>query len=428
MKFKKLTGFTPLLRDVLFILIINYCPDFFFSKFYRLKIFRFIRAKNYETPKFYQADRILKSLSGDSKELLSLSKENYKNSINKINSKKIDSLLPTNLINFRKGNTSTIFVPDGWFETNSINSELWGMQLRFLKKGLEQCGYEVTIVQLSTYTAQYSIIETYIIKSDLVIIYSLSVLKEYIYLFNEVMSKKVIKEKNLKILGVITASPNNELLNIYKKWSSFTYDVMYYEESSIFKESLEEIFKVHHFPLIQLPDQAEFKSKFKPTIHFSGLLKQNRRAWLLVLRYICIVLKTNCTIWPISDIVTNNLRRTSYKPASEFAKIAQNHGFGFVMVHRSPGTDAHLIGSFFSYYTLGTIPIVQMQDLKNFSIDLVPYVDYFPIKTDLELATVLKCGIDNPEYFEILRKRIVHRMQIDFSPDESVKKLLRNFT
>jgi hypothetical protein len=426
MKFKKISGFMPLLRDLQFILIIIYLPDFLFSKLYKFKIFGKIRAKNYETPKFYQAKKIIKSLPSNSQELLSLSKENYKNFVNKKITKNSDSLLLNNLINFRKDYVSTIFVPDGWFESHSVNSQLWGMQLKFLKKGLERCGYEVSVVQLNSHTAKNSILENCILKSDLVIIYSISVLKDYFHLFNEIVSIKNLKDKNLKILGVITASPNNELLSIYKKWSTIIDGVVYYEESSIFKHALEETFKVHHFPLIQLPDEIEFNNKFKPTIHFSGLLKQNRRAWLIVLRYICILLKTNCTIWPISDIVTNNLRRTSYKPANEFAQIVQNHGFGFVMVHRSPSSDAHLIGSFFSYYTLGTIPIVQMQDLKNFSSDLVPYVDYFPIQTDLELATVLKCGIDNPEYFEILRKRIIHRIQTDFSPETSVKKLLHN--
>jgi hypothetical protein len=116
--------------------------------------------------------------------------------------------------------------------------------------------------------------------------------------------------------------------------------------------------------------------------------------------------------------------RQLYLPSEIISEQRSKYGFGFVMVHRNHNDDAHLIGSFWDYYRLGVIPIVQMQEIKPIASYMTPYLDYFPVKTDLDLYAVLSLGKKYPEHFEELRKRILNRMNTEFSPEVVIKKLL----
>jgi hypothetical protein len=113
-----------------------------------------------------------------------------------------------------------------------------------------------------------------------------------------------------------------------------------------------------------------------------------------------------------------------YLPSEIISEQRSKYGFGFVMVHRNNNDDAHLIGSFWDYYRLGVIPIVQMQEIKPIASYMTPYLDYFPVKSDLDLYAVLSLGKNYPEYFEELRKRILNRMSTEFSPVIVINKLL----
>ena len=94
------------------------------------------------------------------------------------------------------------------------------------------------------------------------------------------------------------------------------------------------------------------------------------------------------------------------------------------MMHRNHNDDAHLIGSFWDYYRLGVIPIIQMQNIKPIAPYMTPYLDYFPVKSDQDLYNILSLSKRSPEYFEKLRQRILTRMKTEFSPEIVIKKLL----
>jgi hypothetical protein len=94
------------------------------------------------------------------------------------------------------------------------------------------------------------------------------------------------------------------------------------------------------------------------------------------------------------------------------------------MIHRDHKTDASLIGSFWDYYRLGIIPLVQMQNIREMASYLIPYLDYFPFENDLDLYGILAASKNNPDHFNLLKKRIVERMRYEFNSEAVVKRML----
>jgi hypothetical protein len=227
------------------------------------------------------------------------------------------------------------------------------------------------------------------------------------------------------VVGVITAGPEEYSIDKYHQWRKILKKVLYYEEHSEYKQILSDIFFVIHTPYIQLTSESiSHQAKFTTTVHVSCLLKLNRIAWLLVLRYICITLKIPYFIRLISNVLSYKNIRSTYISNELIAEERMGFGFGFIMVHRKPKLDAHLIGSFWDYYRLGIIPLVQMQKIKEIATYLTPYLDYFPIENDTDLFSILDISRDNPNHFGNLRLRILERMKNEFSAKSVVNKIL----
>lgn len=94
------------------------------------------------------------------------------------------------------------------------------------------------------------------------------------------------------------------------------------------------------------------------------------------------------------------------------------------MVHRSHNEDANLIGSFWDYYKLGVIPLVQMQNIKEIASYMIPYLDYFPIENDIDLYSILAISKSNSVHFNTLKLRILKRMEVEFTPLNVVRNIL----
>jgi hypothetical protein len=228
-----------------------------------------------------------------------------------------------------------------------------------------------------------------------------------------------------KIIGVITASPSKRRLNKYKEWAHVLHAVIYYEENSDYRRELEKIIPTFHIPLLQItPIGTTLANKFSPSVHSSCLLKYNRGSWLLTLKYQALALGIKYHIRAMSIPLSNKGFRKLYQSNDTISIERSVYGFGFVMIHRNQNLDAHLIGSFWDYYRLGVIPVIQMQEVRSVASYMHPYLDYFPINSDQDLFIVLSLGKSSPELFDQLRIRILSRMQTEFTPKIIVGRLL----
>jgi hypothetical protein len=143
-----------------------------------------------------------------------------------------------------------------------------------------------------------------------------------------------------------------------------------------------------------------------------------------VLRYICISLKIPYFIRLISNVLSYKNIKSTYIANELITQERVKFGFGFIMVHRNPKLDAHLIGSFWDYYRLGIIPLVQMEKVQEMASYLIPYLDYFPIENDADLFSILHISKDYPAHFGNLRLRILERMKNEFNTTNVVNKIL----
>lgn len=325
----------------------------------------------------------------------------------------------------RKENKALIVIPNGWLNSESSEGRTQGPQIEFLIKGLRSIGFDISIFEVFKRNCDLTAIENKLEEFNVIFIWSLTTISPedefYEFLKNYSKSDLIIH----KLIGVITASPSKRRLVKYSKWAAILGHVIYYEENSQFRQQLTKLLNTVHIPLLQLsPEDTTSSSQFSSSIHTSCLLKYNRAAWILTLRYQCLTLGIKYHIRTMSLPLAEKKLRELYLPSELISEQRSKYGFGFVMVHRSHNDDAHLIGSFWDYYRLGVIPIVQMQEIKPIATYMTPYLDYFPVKSDLDLYAVLSLGKNYPEHFEELRKRILNRMSTEFSPAIVINKLL----
>jgi hypothetical protein len=315
-----------------------------------------------------------------------------------------------------------IIIPDKWIDPLSAEGRTQGPQISFLKEGLEQNGFVTEIIQLKKDSL---ILNIDILEPQLVFIWSLTYFDPNSEIFKIFYSPLLQESKQFMVVGVITANPDIDLINRYRDWRKILKKVLFYEEQSEYKKILDTIFEVVHMQIIQLtPDSIKYQKDFDTTVHASCLLKFNRIAWLLVLRYICTCLEISYFIRLISNALSYKNIRSTYISNELIVEERIKYGFGFVMLHRNYKVDANLIGSFWDYYRLGIIPLVQMQNIEEMASYMIPYLDYFPFESDIDLFAILKASKNDPNHFNKLRLRILDRLKYEFKPETVVKNVL----
>jgi hypothetical protein len=416
----KLKAFFTVIRDLFFIALVEYLPNRFYLAFYKECFLKIIRRKKFNQPTFMSIKSLQDLSILRSKEILHTSViayECFADSKNR-NTLKYESKTDANS-NLKK---AKIIIPDNWSNPLSVEGRTQGPQILFLKEGLEQNGFATEIIQLNRNSSS---LDNNLLESQLVFIWSLTYFDPDSSVFNIFCSPILQASKKPLVVGVITASPNKDQINRYQKWTRILKKVLYYEEKSDFKKTLDIIFEVTHTQYIQLTPNLNTNQKdFSVSVHASCLLKQNRVAWLLVLRNSCISLKIPYFIRLMSNAVSYKNIRGTYISNELIVEERIKFTFGFVMIHRDHKTDASLIGSFWDYYRLGIIPLVQMQNIREMASYLIPYLDYFPFENDLDLYGILAASKNNPDHFNLLKKRIVERMRYEFNSEAVVKRML----
>lgn len=410
-------------KDLLSIAIIEYLPDKMFICFYSTVFVKYFRLSKYHEPNFIKE-----------KYLISNSNSEYADNLNQLESqisKSIESAYPedfkvkTDNKPAGEQKKALIIIPNGWLNTDTNEGRTQGPQIEFLIKGLTDSDFEVSTFEVIKENSDFTPLENKIEVYEVVFIWSLTIISPEDDFFKYLKCYSKSETLRAKIIGVITASPSSSRLLKYKKWKAILDTVVYYEADSEFKNELEKLFNTIHTPYIQLHSiDTKTLTKFTPSVHVSCLIKYNRVAWLLTLRYQSLVNEVKYHIRTMSIPLAENKIRELYLPIEFIASQRSKYGFGFIMMHRNHNDDAHLIGSFWDYYRLGVIPIIQMQNIKPIAPYMTPYLDYFPVKSDQDLYNILSLSKRSPEYFEKLRQRILTRVRTEFSPEIIVKKLL----
>ena len=415
--------YSPMFKDLLSIAIVEYLPDKMFIYFYSSIFVKYFRLSKYHEPKFVKE-----------KYLIPDSNSEYENNLNQLEiqiSKYSESTYPEDL-KAKTDDKSTgeqkkalIIIPNGWLNSDTDEGRTQGPQIEFLIKGLTDSDFEVSTFEVIKVNSNFTPLENKIGEYEVIFIWSLTIISPEEDFFNYLRCHSKSKTFRAKLIGVITASPSSSRLLKYKKWKAILDTVVYYEADSEFKDQLEKLFNTIHTPYIQLHStDTKTLTNFTPSVHVSCLIKYNRVAWLLTLRYQSLVNEVECHIRTMSIPLAEKNIRELYLPIEFIASQRSKYGFGFIMIHRNYNEDAHLIGSFWDYYRLGVIPIIQMQNIKPIAPYMTPYLDYFPVKSDQDLYNILSLSKRSPEYFEKLRQRILTRMRTEFSPEIVVKKLL----
>ena len=418
----KIKAFIFVVRDILYVALVESLPNNLFRFFYRIRLYNITKQKIYRYP-IFMSKKTLQKLS------ISLSKKVLDSSIGALNSysenesRKNTQFGNDSSLNINKlSRKAKIIIPCGWIDTLSAAGRTQGPQILFLEKGLKQNGYDVEIIQLKKDHSELSI-STF--ESQLIFIWSLSYFDPNMEAFRVFSSKLIQTKHSFMVVGVITAGPEEYPTDKYHQWTKILKKVLYYEEHSEYRKNLSDIFCVIHTPYIQLTSESiNYQLNFSATVHVSCLLKLNRIAWLLVLRYICISLKIPYLIRLISNVLSYKNIKSTYIANELITQERVKFGFGFIMVHRNPKLDAHLIGSFWDYYRLGIIPLVQMEKVQEMASYLIPYLDYFPIENDADLFSILHISKDYPAHFGNLRLRILERMKNEFNTTNVVNKIL----
>ena len=423
----KIKALTLIMRDLFYSVSIEYLPDYMFKLFYKFKLFHKTKKQKYNNPIFMGKKALQSSSLIRRQQILSNSLEALKDF-----SKNKGILAIENLVENRNNVDSNvnskkalIIIPDGWIDTSRVEGRTQGPQILFLKKGLEQNRFDTKVIQLRKDNLNFHVD---IMNYQLIFIWSLTYFDPNSNAFKLIYQESSQATEILKVIGVITASPDANLIEKYNEWAKILKKVLYYEEESEFKKLLDGIFEVKHTQYLQLPSEVLVPDRnFSSSVHSSCLLKQNRIAWLVTLRYICISLKINYSIRVISNALSYKKIKASYMPNKVIDEERKKFGFGFVMTHRNYNEDANLIGSFWDYYKLGLIPLVQMQNMKEIASYMIPYLDYFPIENDVDLYSVLAISKSNSAHFNTLKLRILKRMEDEFTPSNVVKNILHKF-
>lgn len=423
--------------EIFSVYLINKSSNKTFKVFYSKLFLNFFTVDGYSTPVFLN----LKSYSAQKSNLVNqlLSIIDDKILSNPLKTLDRSALAPKSKVH--RMNT-VILIPKGWRTTEHHNYGTQGAQIEFLLQGLNENYHNVTILEIDNQTNVYegclevrqgdkldsfSYLDI-ITNSNIIFVWSLTMLKPDFDFFTQLNKEMDLNSKSgQKWIGVITKSPAMHVLKVYEKWSKTLSAAVFYEENSPYVESLKKIFRVIHIPIIPLiPTKIVADEAFKTSVHFSGLLKQNRLAWLFTLRYQCIALDIDYKIIAISNLLKKKNSSGKYEPFQIFAEKKSKFGFGFVLTHRDVSTDAQLIGSFWDCYQLGLIPIVQMQNRSDLSSYLVPFLDYFPVYDSSDLMTILLAAKKHPELFNKIRDRIKLRVQHEFNSKTIISHLLRS--
>lgn len=433
-KLKKLLRY---IFEIFSVYLINKSSNKTFKVFYTKRFLNFFTIDGYSTPVFlnlksYSAQKfnmVNELLSTIDDKILSIPLETLDRSV----------LTPESIVHRLN---IVILIPKGWRTTEHHNYGTQGAQIEFLLQGLHENYHNVTILEIDNQTNVYEDclevklddkLDSFryldiITNSNIIFVWSLTMLKPDFDFFTQLNKELDLNSKSgQKWIGVITKSPAMHVLKVYEKWSKTLSGAVFYEENSPYVENLKKIFRVIHIPIIPLiPTKIVADEAFKTSVHFSGLLKQNRLAWLLTLRYQCIALGIDYKIIAISNLLKKKNSSGKYEPFQTFAEKKSKFGFGFVITHRDVNTDAQLIGSFWDCYQLGLIPIVQMQNRSNLSSYLVPFLDYFPVYDSSDLMTILLAAKKHPELFNKIRDRIKLRVQHEFNSKKIISNLLRS--
>jgi hypothetical protein len=342
----KIYGLLIVLRDLQYIFLVKYLPNKLFMYFYKIGFLNFIKKPLYKYPSFI-SKKSLESVSEiHSRKILDTSIEALNNYSQNRSSNNVKFKHESNS-NFAESfylRNAKIIIPYGWVDPSGAEGRTQGPQIFFLKKGLEKNKFNTEIIQLREDDSKLNID---ISESQLIFIWSLTQLDPRSEAFRIFHSSHLNVNKKATIVGVITAGPEIKLIEKYKEWKKILSKVIFYEEDSEYKKKIDEIFEVVHTPYIQInPKSLEFQKEFYQSVHASCIIKNNRMAWLVTLRYICVSLNLNYFIRIISGALTYKGYRESYISNELIVEERINYGFGFVMTHRDSNGDADLIGSF----------------------------------------------------------------------------------
>lgn len=426
----KINGISIVLRDLLYIFSVKYFPNKLFKYFYQIGLFKLYKKPLYKYPSFISKKSLDSVSEIHSRKILDTSSEALNNYLlnEPSNNVKLNHETKSNFAEIFHVRNAKIIIPYGWVDPSTAEGRTQGPQILFLKKGLEKNKFNVEIIQLrDDYDDLVLNIDPS--ESQFIFIWSLTQVDPRSKALRVFLSSHLNMNKNATIVGVITAGPEIKLIERYMEWKKILSKVIFYEEDSEYKNEIDKIFEVVHTPYLQInPNFLDIQKDFYPSVHASCIIKHNRIAWLVVLRYICVFLNLNYHIRIISNALTLKRNRESYISNELIVEERMNYGFGFVMAHRDSIRDADLIGSFWDYYRLGVIPIVQKQKYNQISSYLIPYLDYFPCESDLDLLAILKASKENPTHFSILKLRLLDRMRSEFTPEIVIRKLLKNLS
>ena len=414
------------LKDLIKIGLIEFLPNKLLIFFYSPIMVTLFRINGYSNPGFVK-EKYLSRLNNERSASILIKVKNLTLEYNESNlQKKSQEIFKTKIsIRDSEENKALLIIPNGWLNSQSVEGRTQGLQIEFLIEGLRNNGFEVSIFEVLKTDFDLTPIKDNLEEFSVIFIWSLTIISPESEFYEFIKNYSKLGLIKHKIIGVITASPSQSRLVKYSKWAPILGRVIYYEEISVFRLQLQNLLDTVHVPLLQFdPKDTISSTQFSPSVHTSCLLKYNRVAWLLTLRYQCLIIGVKYHIRTMSIPLSVKKLRELYLPSEVISEQRSRYGFGFVMVHRSQTDDAHLIGSFWDYYRLGVIPIVQMQEIKPIASYMTPYLDYFPVESDLDLFTILNLGKRFPEYFEQLRKRILTRMSTEFSPEAVTRNLL----
>ena len=410
------------LKHIFFILLIEKFNDKSFKLIFNSSFIRSTKLREYSYPEFILESNLrslnLKSsvaLNKDSQKTEDITPSKYKNSFE---SQRIEKYTLTNAV---------ILVPPGWVNSKTENGAIHGPLINFFATGLLENGFVVEIIEINGNNCQSLITNKYIEKSNFIFIWSLTQIQLIDEALENLVRLNLSSSPVTKIIGIITSPiTDQKSVNLYKDWAKVTRDVIYFEEEFEYKFSLKKLFNVHHMPYIQLTKRSFAPvSVFTPSVHISCRIKQNRLAWVLVARYHFIIHEVKYFIKIFSDPLRRLGLQNSYVDPEFFQETQEAFGFGFVMAHRSSVSDSHLLASFWNYYRLGIIPIVQMQKSTQIASYFEPYKDYIPVVNDFDLFNIIKIATENPQHFNKLKSEILVRMENEFTPKNIVYRALK---
>ena len=281
-----------ILKDLIKIGLIEFLPSKLLVFFYSPIIVKLLRLNQYSEPGFIRKKYLSRDINEKYISIMSKTKnlilEYNKSKIQKEPQAKFKSGI---IIANKKVNKALIVIPNGWLNSESSEGRTQGPQIEFLIKGLRSIGFDISIFEVFKRKSDLTYIENNLEEFNVIFIWSLTIISPedefYKFLENNYKSD-LIKHK---LIGVITASPSESRLVKYSKWAAILGHVIYYEENSLFRQQLQKLLHTVHVPLLQLNLKGTtLSTQFSLSIHTSCLLKYNRFAWLLTLRYQCLVL------------------------------------------------------------------------------------------------------------------------------------------